>query len=60
MNHKQKFVAFSVSLATWLVFASQVFVYAETPAKVAIWNTSRPGLWICSPLVSAASMMCRF
>ena len=36
MNHKQKFVAFFVSLATLLVFTSQVFVYAETPAKVAI------------------------
>ena len=36
MNHKQKFVAFFVSLATLLVFTSQIFVYAATPAKVAI------------------------
>ena len=36
MNHKQKFVAFFFSLVTLLVFTSQIFVYAETPAKVAI------------------------
>jgi hypothetical protein len=36
MNHNKKFVALFVCLATLLVFASQVFVYAERPAKVAI------------------------
>ncbi len=36
MNHKQKFVAFFVSLATLLAFTSQIFVKAEEPAKVAI------------------------
>ncbi|MGB6930384.1 MAG: hypothetical protein WBH05_14280, partial [Syntrophobacteria bacterium] len=36
MNHNKKFVAFFVSLATLLVFTSQVFGYAEEPAKVAI------------------------
>ncbi len=36
MNHKQKFVAFFVSFATLLVFTSQILVYAEGPAKVAI------------------------
>jgi hypothetical protein len=36
MNHNKKFVAFFVSLATLLVFASQVFGYSEKPAKVAI------------------------
>jgi len=36
MNHNKKFVAFFVSLATLLLFASQVFGYAEEPAKVAI------------------------
>jgi hypothetical protein len=36
MNHNKKSVAFFVSLATLLVFASQVFGYAEEPAKVAI------------------------
>ena len=36
MNHNQKFAVFFVSLATLLVFPSQVFVYAEESAKVAI------------------------
>ena len=36
MNHNKTFVAFFVSLAILLVFISQVFVYAEIPAKVAI------------------------
>jgi len=36
MNHNKKVVAFFVSLATLLLFASQVFGYSEEPAKVAI------------------------
>ena len=36
MNHNKKFLAFFVGLATLLVVSSQVFVYAEIPAKVAI------------------------
>ncbi len=36
MNHNKKFVSFFVGLATLLVFASQIFVNAEEPAKVAI------------------------
>ena len=36
MNHNKKFVALLVSLATFFVFASQVFVCAQEPAKVAI------------------------
>jgi hypothetical protein len=36
MNHNKKFVAFLVSLASLFICASQVFVCAEEPAKVAI------------------------
>ena len=36
MNHNKKSAAFFLSLATLLVFASQVFGYSEEPAKVAI------------------------
>jgi hypothetical protein len=36
MNHNKKFVAFFVSLAILLVVGSQISVYAEIPAKVAI------------------------
>ena len=40
MNHKQKFVAFFVSLATLLVFTSQILVYAGTASKVAILSVN--------------------